>query len=64
MSVKTGQAHYMIRSGDVWVRRGRFVKPVSDDPATWLGDSTGLSGAHKKGLRTDRSTSYLMTPGT
>jgi hypothetical protein len=39
--------NYLIRNG-VWVRRGRFVKPVSNDPAACLRDSTGLSGAHKK----------------
>ena len=38
----------MIRSSDVWVRRGVFVKPVSNDPAACLSDSTGLTGAHKK----------------
>lgn len=40
--------NYMIRGNDVWVRRGAFVKPVSNDPAACLADSTGLSGAHKK----------------
>jgi hypothetical protein len=40
--------NYMLRGGDVWVRRGRFVKPVSNDPIACLHDSTGLSGAHKK----------------
>lgn len=40
--------NYMIRGSDVWVRRGTFVKPVSNDPAACLSDSTGLTGAHKK----------------
>jgi hypothetical protein len=40
--------NYMIRSADVWVRRGLFVKPISNDPSACLRDSTGLSGAHKK----------------
>ncbi|APU21379.1 hypothetical protein UA75_16865 [Actinoalloteichus sp. GBA129-24] len=40
--------NYMIRGSDVWVRRGVFVKPVSEDPAACLSDSTGLTGAHKK----------------
>jgi hypothetical protein len=38
----------MIRGSDVWVRRGSFVKPVSNDPTACLRDATGLSGAHKK----------------
>jgi hypothetical protein len=40
--------NYMIRNGDVWVRRGQFIKPVSNDPGACLRDSSGLSGAHKK----------------
>jgi hypothetical protein len=40
--------NYMIRGSDVWVRRDSFVKPVSNDLAACLFDSTGLSGAHKK----------------
>lgn len=40
--------NYMIRNGDVWVRRGHFVKPASHNPGACLRDSTGLSGAHKK----------------
>jgi hypothetical protein len=40
--------HYMIRSSDVWIRRGSFVKPVSHDPAACLHHPAGLSGAHKK----------------
>jgi hypothetical protein len=40
--------NHMIRGNDVWVRRGVFVKPVSNDPAACLSDSGGLSGAHKK----------------
>ncbi|MTD59092.1 hypothetical protein [Amycolatopsis pithecellobii] len=40
--------NYMIRSNDVWARRGAFVKPVSNDPAVCLSSRTGLSGAHKK----------------
>jgi hypothetical protein len=40
--------NHMIRGDDVWVRRGAFVKPVSNDPAACLSDTTGLSGAHKK----------------
>ena len=40
--------NYMIRSSEVWVRRDAFVKPISNDPAACLSDSTGLSGAHKK----------------
>jgi hypothetical protein len=40
--------NYMIRNGDVWVRRGRLVKPVSNDPAACLRDFSGLSGAHRK----------------
>jgi hypothetical protein len=40
--------NYMIRTGDVWVRRDTLVKPVSNDPHACLTDSTGLTGAHKK----------------
>lgn len=40
--------NYMIRSNDVWARRGIFVKPISNDPAACLSDSARLSGAHKK----------------
>jgi len=40
--------NYMIRGSDVWVRRGSFVKSVSNDPAACLRDTAGLSGAHKK----------------
>lgn len=40
--------NYMIRNGDVWMRRGTFVKPVSNDPGACLRDATGLSGAHRK----------------
>jgi hypothetical protein len=40
--------NYMIRTGDVWVRRDTLVKPVSNNPNACLTDPTGLTGAHKK----------------
>jgi hypothetical protein len=40
--------NYMIRTGDVWVRRGPLLKPISNDPGACLRHSTGLSGAHKR----------------
>jgi hypothetical protein len=43
--------NYMLRSGDVWARRGRLVKPISNDPVACLCDTTGLSGAHRKAFQ-------------
>lgn len=40
--------NYMIRNGDVWIRRDTLVKPVSNNPNACLTDPTGLTGAHKK----------------
>lgn len=36
--------NYLLRPGDVWVRRGDLVKPNSEDPAASIGDLRGLSG--------------------
>jgi hypothetical protein len=43
-------ANYMLRSEDVWVRRGGLVKPDSFAPAHSL-VTTGLSGAHRKAVQ-------------
>jgi hypothetical protein len=39
--------NYLLRPGDVWVRRGDLVKPKSDDPCAGISDPRGLSGAHR-----------------
>src|SRR5262249_9056407 len=39
--------NYLLRPGDVWVRRGDLVKPNSGDPDIGLGDLRGLSGTHR-----------------
>jgi hypothetical protein len=41
-------SNYLIRPTDVWVRRGRFVKPDHDHPEAGLGQPRGLVGAHRK----------------
>jgi hypothetical protein len=40
--------NYLIRPGDVWVRRGELVKPVSADPFAGFAQTRGLVGAHRK----------------
>ena len=37
----------MIRSSDVWVRRGDLVKPDSMKPYDGLAQSRGLTGTHR-----------------
>jgi hypothetical protein len=39
--------NYLIRPGDVWVRRGDLVKPNSRDPYAGIADTRGLSGTHR-----------------
>jgi len=39
--------NYLIRSGDVWVRKGRLLQPDSYS-TSGLDDLTGLSGSHRK----------------
>lgn len=39
--------NYLLRPGDVWVRRGDLVKPNSEDPTVGIGDTRGLSGRHR-----------------
>ena len=40
--------NYLIRPGDVWVRRGDLVKPNSRDPYAGIANTHGLSGTHRK----------------
>jgi hypothetical protein len=40
--------NYLLTCKEVWVRRGRLVKPDSRRPVDGLRDSRGLSGAHRK----------------
>jgi len=48
--------NYMIRNGDVWVRHGNFVKPVSMTPGACLRDPWSQWRA-QEGLRTGRQAS-------
>ncbi len=40
--------NYLIRSGDVWVRKGRLLHPDSHNETSGLDDLTGLSGSHRR----------------
>lgn len=40
--------NYLIRSSDVWVRRGELVKPDSRRPGVGLTQTRGLAGTHRK----------------
>lgn len=40
--------NYLIRSTDVWVRRGDLVKPDSERPYDGLTQTRGLAGTHRK----------------
>ncbi|GAA0458322.1 hypothetical protein Aca07nite_64640 [Actinoplanes capillaceus] len=40
--------NYLIRSSDVWVRRGNLVKPDSQRPYDGLTQTRGLAGTHRK----------------
>ncbi len=40
-------SNYLLRTADVWIRRGRLATVDRDNPAAaWL-DTSGLSGAHR-----------------
>jgi len=43
--------NYLLRPADVWVRRGRFVKPDSADPWPGLLTLDGLTGSHRATVR-------------
>ncbi|MEC3979525.1 hypothetical protein [Amycolatopsis sp. H20-H5] len=43
--------NYLLRSDDVWVRKGALVPPDSRDPRRGLTILDGLSGAHRKMVR-------------
>lgn len=40
-------SNYLLRSGDVWVRRGRLAAVDRDNPLTAWQDPSGLSGSHR-----------------
>jgi len=40
-------SNYLLRPGDVWVRRGRLAAVDRDNPLTAWQDTGGLSGAHR-----------------
>ncbi|MGJ3227105.1 hypothetical protein ACQEUV_17340 [Micromonospora aurantiaca (nom. illeg.)] len=40
--------NYLLRSTDVWVRRGNLVKPVSERPYDGFTQTRGLAGTHRK----------------
>jgi hypothetical protein len=46
-NVSVVTANYLLRSSDVWVRRGRFVTPDNARPYDALA-TTGLAGVHRK----------------
>lgn len=39
-------SNYLLRTADVWVRRGRLAAVDRDNPVTAWQDTSGLSGAH------------------
>ena len=47
--------NYLLRPRDVWVRRGRFVKPTSAKPQAGLVDERGLAGTHRNLARQVRA---------
>ncbi|MBN1173177.1 MAG: hypothetical protein JXA67_13470 [Micromonosporaceae bacterium] len=47
--------NYLLRPRDVWVRRGRFVKPTSAKPLAGLVDERGLAGTHRNLAREIRA---------
>ena len=40
-------SNYLLRTADVWVRRGRLVAVDRDNPVNAWQDTSGLSGAHR-----------------
>jgi hypothetical protein len=40
-------SNYLLRTADVWVRRGRLAAVDRDNPVTAWQDTSGLSGAHR-----------------
>ena len=56
--------NYLIRPGDVWVRRGELVKPVSADPDAGLPTPAGLSGASQTHGERHASTASNRLPST
>jgi hypothetical protein len=43
--------NYLLRTRDVWARRGEFVKPDGDDEHAGLENTRGLAGAHRETAR-------------
>lgn len=43
--------NYMLRPGEVWVRRGTLIKPNSENPYPGISNVEGLSGAHRQVIR-------------
>ncbi|WP_157367841.1 hypothetical protein [Alloactinosynnema sp. L-07] len=43
--------NYMLRPGDVWVRRGALIKPNSENPYPGIFNVDGLAGAHRQVVR-------------
>jgi hypothetical protein len=56
--------NYMLRPADVWVRRGRFVKPDSTDPWPGLLTLDGLTGSHWATVRDQAGTLHGLMTGT